>query len=134
MGAVMRDGWKIMCSAFKKIYPELEAAKSLSELEEVLSKNNLEVLLNLSSCSDEDSCMNLAGCVSSKNPFDVKTTICYFLGDDWDGEEFLMHLMDIPLLAVEELETEATGPWEGLIEVALLETVGLFLCVPTVVK
>jgi len=100
----MRNGMKIIRSVFKKISPEIEAAESLSELQEVLKKNDLEVLMNLLTCSDDESCMHLAGCVSRKNPFDVRTSIYYFLDDDWDGEEFSLHLIDVPLLAKEELE------------------------------
>ena len=100
----MSDDLKVIKAVLKQTSPELEAVKHLSELEKILKKNNLEILLRLFSCSCDDCCMHLSGCVSSKNPFDVTTTIFHYLDDDWNGEEFEVHTISVPLLAEDELE------------------------------
>ena len=98
--------WNTVKSAIKKISPELEAVKSLSELVVILKKNEIEIGLGFLSCSCDDSCMYLSGCVSSKNPFNVRTTISHFVGDTdgLDFETFGIQTLGVPLLAEEELE------------------------------
>jgi hypothetical protein len=67
MGVNMKHkiNWKAVKSAIKKISPELEGVERISELVEILEKNEIENGLGFLSCSCDDSCMYLAGCLDT---------------------------------------------------------------------